>query len=108
MKKNIYIIFGVFTALFLCGLVVYYSIFPTNIIEMGSQQYVAQRISFQRTRIYYHKYINDFVYEKEPFLIEDYGKGSFNPFDSSVKEMYHVRYQYQNGNIIYYKVEEKK
>ena len=69
---------------------------PEHVVYKNEEKYVAYVISFHSTEVKYYEYKNIFVSGNKFKIIEDYGKGSFDPLDNR------NGYEYNVKNIYYY------
>jgi len=110
-NKIIKVILSVIMILFTIGLIflfqiillMYLAFFPTErIVTKNDTLMVGYVYSFMRTRVDYYCYKNPFFRSKIKTYSEDYGRGSFNPFEGE-HEVQNYNYYDENGNFIYSK-----
>lgn len=89
--------------LFQIILLMYLAFFPAeHIVTKNDTLMVGYVYGFMRTRVDYYDYKNLFFRSNIKTYSEDYGRGSFNPFESE-HEVQEYNYYDEKGNFIYSK-----
>lgn len=82
-------------------LIVGFGYTPEHVVEKDGSKYVAYVNSFLRTYVYYYDYKNVVVVGNQKRIVEDYGKGGFDPLgDKYPHKIEHCTYYDEKGNVI--------
>ena len=82
-------------------LIVGFGYTPEHVVEKDGSKYVAYVTSFLRTDVYYYDYKNVVVVGNQKRIVEDYGKGGFDPLgDKYPHKIEHCTYYDEKGNVI--------
>lgn len=82
-------------------LIVGFGYTPEPVVEKDGSKYVAYVNSFLRTYVYYYDYKNVVVVGNQKRIVEDYGKGGFDPLgDKYPHKIENCTYYDEKGNVI--------